>query len=74
MEMGMSKFVKLTNARTRNVTLVNARKVIFADWDESNNASDIWLQDIEDGCISVTETPEQILALIEGPSGDYEPF
>jgi len=80
MEMGMSKFVKLTGHASREIVLIDASRVAAIEWQPAER--DYGDDDIGRACvffdsgfeIYVTETPEQILALIEGPSGEYEPL
>jgi len=71
MEMGMSKFVKLTAADDGTAMIFNVEGITFA-YRATEEATHLVLRGHQES--NVTETPEQILALIEGPSGDYEPF
>jgi len=71
MEMGMSKFVKLTEADGGATAYVNMDHVKLF-WPMEDGGTRFLLPD--DEANDYTETPEQILALIEGPSGEYEPF
>lgn len=67
----MSKFVKLTEVDDGTTTYVNLDHVRVFYPTEDGNTRFILDNDVVN---DYTETPEQILALIEGPSGEYEPF
>jgi len=76
MEMGMSKFVKLTIQRSGLTQYVNSNLAFF--YAQPSGGTLIGYPHIlPDGDFAydiVTETPEEILSLIEGPSGEYEPL
>jgi len=73
--MGMTKFIKLTNAEAPHQTVyVNFNFVTdFRTFTGATVLSQTTHFDGEHDYVRVAETPEQILALIEGPTGEYEP-
>jgi len=68
----MSKFVKLTSAGDGEPAYINMDMVEQISPSNDGNGSVIFYGDGSPK--TVTETPEQILALIEDQSGDYLPF
>jgi len=67
----MSKFVKLTAVDDGTAMIFNVEGITFA-YRVTEKHTHLVLRGHQES--NVTETPEQILTLIEGPSGEYEPF